>query len=224
MTPEEARSILNQMALKDLSKTVGVALAGGVALRGAVGLAHLLQNSVAGKKKVDDNFVVIPHKAAADRLDYPLWFSAGTLLGAPLAAGAGWAGVGAAIKQWRKIKLKGELEAAKKEFEEALSMERQSKFAASLHKLADTYVRGEIKSATSLWDTLVQTFRASPHTASVVASLAGLTGGVIGWNSLGKSKDEEEVAAYRDLIRRRNLARSPTVQLRLATTPDIASG
>lgn len=237
MNYEEAVAMRDSLAVHDAKKAIIASLLGGAALRGAFGLYGLNARNIRRKKERDEikpnpGEVPLPAKAAADNdignIPRPWWYTPAAVLGPPAGFAAGWAGVGALLKRYRKQREREELAKAKEEFEAALADERSSKFACELHDLAQSYVSGDLdadleKSATFIDWVGNKASWVGPALATL-AIISGSAGALGGWKLRGNSGEQAKVKAYREAMRRKRISRPSSLMARPAATPTDDQG
>lgn len=241
---------LNEQAAKDVSKALAVVLLLGGGLRAAYGIAgnvgrnmrraevrNRAEKPEAGAiifntkpEEEEDDTTALNAKSAkaaplgwgADKPPLPAWVVPALLLGTPTAFAAGWMGISAYMKRYRKSRAREELEKAERDFEKALSAEQSTKVARELDDLAAAYVTGELddtleKSAGGMRriDALLGLYL----TALVGSAAVGAYGG---WSMMGGAKGTKEVSAYAEAVRRRHAARSVGLTARNATDFDTS--
>jgi len=222
----------DSQAAKDVGKALLVALLAGGSLRAAVGIGGNISRNLRRKEERDDankpgvnDMLFTPKTAGAispvewgeDKPNAPSWMLPALLLGAPLSAAGGWAGVGKLMKHYRKSRSQDELENAKREFEEALAEEQSTKLACELDDLANAYVSGELDTST---EKQAEAGALSSLWGAYLTALLGVggIGAYGGWKMMGRSADASRVKAYREAKRRRQMARS--ISLTARSSPD----
>ncbi len=152
-TRQEAISLRDNAAWKDLRAALLVRLGIGVAGRAGAGIYGNMRRNIQRKKEREEaeqparSDVIVPLKAAADMPSFqpaapsapgfaeqsktyfsnvrrPWWFVPATTILAPLAAYGGWSGVSHLMKTYRKHRTGQDLDAAKQDFESALVEEQ----------------------------------------------------------------------------------------------------
>lgn len=220
--PLRERDILSA---QDLGRLLMAGVGGGAAARAIAGILNKATPSpVKEEERPPELRVVMPVVKRTKRsalTTRPWWYYPSAVVGAPLAALGGWAAVSSLIKRRRRADRAEELEAAKREFEDALSDEQRLKFSSSLHGMAEAYVK---RGSTSVLEALIGAAKAIPPVVYTTAGLSGVVGLPLGWSVLGQSDEENRVRAYREAMRRRDIAKPVTVSLRASRTPDLAEG
>lgn len=213
LTRDKARGLINQFALKDLAKALGLVFAGGATARGVVGIAGNMKRNIQRKKERDEmskprNELIFPVKSAENpgqQVPRPAWYAPLAYGGGALAGIGGWGAMGAVLKNFRKQKQQEELAKAKQEFEDALAGERQLKFSCDLHELAEAYARGEYTPEKQAGISGV--VNSIPALMLGLALASGGTGLAAGWKLGGSNPNKRKIDAYLEASRRRRAAK-----------------
>lgn len=235
MTPQEAQRIVDAAALRSLIDRLAAAAAGTMAVRSGLGVVDQLRQAArsradARKEKSDLEMripVPVVKASADDRMPRPNWFYPLLAVGTPLAIAGGWTAVGAVMKALRKKRLEAEVDAAKREFERALLSEQKTKFASDLDEVAQAYARGDLdalreKRASNGLSDYVRTLPSLYYTIALPLALIGAYGG---WRLAGDSRTREDLKAFQEAARRRQIARPLSLNVKPVTvrvSPDAA--
>lgn len=235
MTPQEAQRIVDSEAWRSLIERLAAAAAGTVAVRSGLGIVDQLRQAARSRadtrKEKSDLEIRIPVpvvKASSDpKLPRPNWFYPLLAVGTPLASAGGWMAVGAVTKALRKRRLEAEVAAAKKEFERALLSEQKTKFAADLDEVAQAYARGELDALSEkrASNGLSDYIRSLPSLYYTIALPLALIGAYGGWRLTGDSRKNEDLKAFQEATRRRQIARPLSLKARpvsVRVAPDAA--
>lgn len=166
--------------------------------------------------------MIAGRKKKAEDLAVPSWAVPAYTLGVPMSFFLGVAGTNRLIREVRKAQTARKMQQARKEFDNALAEERNTKFARDLHELAQAHVHGDLpnllswrpKAVTGLAQGAGSVARGTAGLYATVATILAGLGGAAGWRMVGKGPNASKVEAYDEAMRRWRVANPLTLTAR----------